>query len=237
MFTLLYTLLSITSHAEIIAEKNLTDVPKAAAAISLVRNSESFQKIFEPLDHGTLANNSDLVFESYDVTEDGGGVTKFQIQNNNGEWIWVSNKLDPATISNNSKVRILIFINPNEFGDNRVSIADVMNHEVMVHGAPLLKTLSILREYGSTAFVQEWSYSSSVTSWDNAETINTKYNGPFVGHALAALGKNEDYNNVTKDIRKQLKPQEQVKLDGIIKNNPKYYAGDIQIYYSFLKKH
>ena len=103
MFTLLYTLLSITSHADIIAEKNLTDIPKAAAAISLLRNSESFQKIFEPLDHGALANNSDLVFESYDVTEDGGGVTKFQIQNNNGEWIWVSNKLDPATISNNSK--------------------------------------------------------------------------------------------------------------------------------------
>ena len=237
MLILLYSLFILNSNADTIVEKELSDIPKASAAVSLFRNTGTFQKIFEPIEHGTLAHNSDLVFKFYSVTEDGGGVTKFQIQNNNGDWIWVSGRMDTTTISSESKVRILIYINPNMPGNNKVTIADAINHEVMVHGAPFLKTLSVLRDEGSTAFLEEWNYSSLVTSWDNANTINAKYNGPFVGHALVAMGMNQDYNHVTREMRKQLKPREQALLDAVIKDNPHFYGGDLKIYKSFLERH
>jgi len=203
-------------------------------ALSLFMNSDDFKKTYGQFDiaggffngteNGAQSANTNIIFDVYNKTDDGGGVTKFEIQNSNGDWQQKKDIKDPSTISQDSKARITFFVNPKQLGNDKVKIADTYNHEANVHGTPFLKTLDVLRNKGGSEFMKEWKYSSS--SATNRANIPSRYNGTY-GHAEAALGLNANYNNTGAQIRNQLAPAEKKRYDAIIRNNPNFYREDI----------
>jgi len=217
----------------------------AMAAFNLFRQSDDFKNTYGQFDiaggffggteDGAQSANTNVTLNLYSETGDGGGVTKFQVQDKDGNWQNVPTA-DGKNLNSDSKVNINIFINPKQLGNDKVKIADVINHEANVHGTPFLKTLSILRDQGGAAFMQEWKSSAKLSSTDNASTIALRYNGPSIPHAQAALGQNRNYNTTGVQIRNQLSPSEQKRFDAIIKNNPRYYRDDINIYRSVLNR-
>jgi RHS repeat-associated protein len=229
----------------IIIPESVRNNKVAMAALSLFMKSDDFKNTYGQFDiaggffggteNGAQSANTNITFDAYDKTDDGGGVTSFKVQDKDGNWKAVSSA-DGSKLSTDSKVNITFSVNTNQLGNNKLKVADTYNHEANVHGTPFLKTLDILRNQGGAAFMKEWKSSSSLGSRDNASTISLRYNGPSIGHAQAALGQNQNYNTTGAQIRSQLSQGEQRRYDAIIRNNPKFYKEDIKIYLQYLQK-
>lgn len=217
----------------------------AMAAFNLFKQSDDFKNTYGQFDiaggffggdkDGSQSANTNVTLDIYSNTDDGGGVTKFQVQDKDGNWQNVPTA-NGKNINSDSKVNINIFINPKQLGNDKTKIADVINHEANVHGTPFLKTLNVLRNEGGVSFMKEWKSSSSLGSRDNASTIGLRYNGPSIPHAQAALGLNPNYNATGIQVRNQLSPSDQKRYDAIIRNNPRMYRDDINIYKNVLKR-
>jgi RHS repeat-associated protein len=153
-------------------------VTKAAAtnkvaneAINLLKNSDDLKNTFGQFDlaggffnsdvNGEQSANTNIVFDVYNDKDGGGGHTKFEVQDADGNWNVKKDIKDPSSLSKDSKVKITFFVNTAQLNNNKLEVVDTYNHEANVHGTPFLRTLSVLRNDGGVAFMKEWKYSSS----------------------------------------------------------------------------
>lgn len=158
---------------------------------------------------GKNANSTNVVFDVFDNKETGGGKTTMQVQNDKGDWV-DANVAKGSEVSKDSKSRINVLVNPNMKESNKFGkFANIVTHELTVHGAGYMDLSNILHGTSGSEFVQYRNAGNNFYFADKSRNDITRngYYNSWVQHGALGMGFIGYYNLIRAELNTALAKQ------------------------------
>lgn len=215
--------------------ESLKDPKNAArsAGVDMVGNTQTGKEILQDYDQGgangfypggakgKYADNVTLEFNYVDeskVPQDQrrGGGTDIYYMNSKGSWATFDGNVPMSELNKDTKFKVNMWVN--QAHTSAEGSAYTYGHELAVHNLAFMsKTLSVLRSDGPSAFMQE--YSRSTTIPYKADVNRNGYNTEYGSHMVMGLGLNTAYNNLNREISAGLSGLRLQNFRSILQNN------------------